>query len=484
MALTRTADSLFTRTSDYALLRAVLIPARRRADGYPVPTAALAKGWAVALERGGLPEVLDALRRRWLVASLVAVPVFAAIAAYANVIPASYDGTAVVAFSPRPERDVGADTMRVVLPKYIAFITARATANRVAPTLNPPEKGGELNSAVDATVAADTANLTIVVRLPTPQRAAAAANAMAAEAVRFSADDKLILGEVVAPALAPSQPAAPRRKLIMAAGLVVAALLGSVVAFLLERGLPRARTPADVASLTGHPVVGRIPPSRVLARNPAEALSDPAVGAAVRTLRTHLERESRHRPVHTLAITSPTAGDGKTTVAAAFAAAVARLDAQVLLIDADLHRPRVAGAFEVEVGARGFAQVLRGGVSIEDAAQKTSVRGLSILPANPDPEAGDLLARRFSEVLREAREHYDVVIVDSPPIAAGDDARTIATLSDAVLLVVAAGAPAGPLSEATAALDSLGVRVLGCVVNRLRERTTRYAQAYLEGRGA
>lgn len=432
----------------------------------------------MAQDRGGLPELLDALRRRWLLAAAVALPLFGGVVFYAQSLPSAYDGEAIVAFSPKPDQDFGADIVRVTLPKYVAYVTARATTDRIAPSIG--EATADLRGSVDASVATDTANLTITVRLPTADRAARAANAMAAEVVRFSDGDALLAGQVVSPALPQGQPASPPRKLLMAAGLVVAALAGSATAFVVERGLPRVRTANDVAALTGHPVVGRIPVSRALGRKPAEALADPMVGAAVRTLRTHLERESRARPVHVLAVTSATAGDGKTTVAVTFAAAVARLDARVLLVDADLRRPRVAAAFEIP-SAKGFAEVLRGTTRLADAVQRVGIKGLSVLPSQSDPDAGDLLARRFTEVLDEARDSYDVIIVDCPPILVGDDARTLATLADAVLLVVSAGSASGPVSEATAALDALGVRLLGVVVNKVRERVPRYASAYLAG---
>jgi len=118
--------------------------------------------------------------------------------------------------------------------------------------------------------------------------------------------------------------------------------------------------------------------------------------------------------------------------------------------------------------APGLAAVLKGTASLEGATRPGPVPQLSVIPTAPDPDAGDLLARNLADVLRRASARYDIVIVDSPPILVGDDARTIATLCDGVLFVVAADSLAHPVSEAVGALEGLRVRVLGALANRTR----------------
>ena len=411
--------------------------------------------------------VLQTLRRRWKAALLVAVAVVAGAVLYAESLPDEYEGRTVVAFSPRPGLNVGADAVRVVLPKYVAYATARATVNRVAATLG--EDPAVLARAVDASVASDSGNLTIKVTLSSAPRASEAANAVSNDVLRFADSDELLRAVVVAPALPPTSPSGPPRRLLAAAALVVGALLGLAIAFLLERGRPRVRTWRDVGVVTGYPVVGRIPPARALRGAPLDALLDPAVGAAVRTLRTNLERMSRERPVHILVVTSSVPGEGKTTVAGVLAVALARLDADVLLVDADLRRPGLTRLFAVS-SEPGLATVLRDKHSFATALRPGPVPTLTLLPTAADPDAGDLLARRFSDVLRNARERFDVVIVDAPPLLGGDDARTLATLCDGALLVVGADTVAESAGEAASALDALGIRVLGAVANRMRDR--------------
>ena len=420
----------------------------------------------MAQEGGGLPELIDALRWRWRLVLLVAIPLFVGAVAYAESLPALYDGVAIVSVAPE-SAEVPPDTVRVVAPKYVAYITAPATIRRVAPVAR--EDPGELEDVISASLATDTGNVTITVRLPSPERAVKAANAFARALETFSQRDELLDAEVIAPAALPREPAAPPRKLIEAAALLVGLLLGLVAAFAVERSRPRVRTWRDIAILTGYPVIGRLPKVRRLRKaSPSRALAEPTVGAAVRTLRTNLERELGTQPRGVFLVTSPVAGDGKTTAATLLATALARLHVSVLLIDADLRRPEIGKGIGLTTEG-GLAAVLRGRATLLESLAPGWNERLSVLPTSPDPDAGDLLARHFAAVLAEARNLFDVVVVDSPPLLGTDDTRTIATFADGVLLVVSAGTMANPVSEAVLALHTLRVRVLGAVANRARD---------------
>jgi len=420
-------------------------------------------------ENRELPELIDTLRWRWKTAALLTAAFFAGTFLYAESLPPAFDGEAVVAFAPRA--GVDADTVRVVLPSYVRFVVAPETVRRVAEQLD--EDRDELQSAVDAEVPQDTGNLIITVRSPTPERAAAAANAFAEEALSRARGDELIDGELVAEALPPREPAAPPRRLLEAAGLVVGLILGLTVGFILERGRPRVRSWRDLARATGYPVIGRVPASRALRTRPTHAFAEPVIGAAFRTLRTNLELELRDHTIDVIIVTSPTPGDGKTTIAALVAESLARLGAHVLLVDADLRRPGVARTFRL-AHRSGTREVLRQTASLAEALQPGWTDGLTVLPTRPDPDAGDLIARRFDGMIREAREHYDVVVVDTPPLLGTDDARTIVTMGSGVLLVVQVGAMAGPVNEAVLVLEGLKAKVLGVVGNRLRESRETY----------
>jgi capsular exopolysaccharide synthesis family protein len=169
-----------------------------------------------------------------------------------------------------------------------------------------------------------------------------------------------------------------------------------------------------------------------------------------------------------LCVTSPFSGDGKTTIASALAMAEARVDVKVLLLDGDLRRPRVAEALNMgQDWGFGLAEVLEG-TPLTEVGRRVGPGNLHVLPTDPREDAGTLLARRLGPVLDAARQQYDLVVVDCPPVLATDDALTIAVHCDATLVVVSQGRSAEDAAMAVGKLDALGVRVLGSVLNRAR----------------
>jgi capsular exopolysaccharide synthesis family protein len=420
----------------------------------------------VAQEGGGLPELLDALRWRWKLLLVVVVPLVAGAAVYAESLPNEYQGRAILTVAPRP--DVSTETVvEIVAPKYVAYLTAPATLRRLADELG--EGQGLLDDALNASLEPNTGNILVTVTLGTPERAAEVANAFAGDVVEYAQADLLASLELVAPAVESSSPTGPPRRLIEAAALIVALLLGVALTVIVERSRPRMRSWRDIAVLTGYPMVGRLPRTRRLRRaSPTVALADPNLGPAVRSLRTNLERELGGRVRGVVVVTSAVPGEGKTTISGVLATALARLDLRVLLIDGDLHRAGLSRNMPAD-GDGGLAGLLRRGGDLHSRVQPGWADRLSVLPTAIDPEPGDLLARGFPEVVRRARDAFDVVIVDSPTLLGTADAATLATQVDGVLLVVADGTMASPVSEAVLALHRLRVNVWGVVANRVAE---------------
>lgn len=416
-------------------------------------------------DQHGLKGLLDALRSRWKLGLAVALCFIAASAAYVSTLPSQYDGVAIVSVAPRAGvSNAGADTVRVIGPKYVAFVTSPQVASVVARETGVSRT--DVQDALDATIQPDTGNITITARLESPILAARVANAAAAEAVDFGKSDELLTSEIVAGAIADAVPAAPPRRLIIAASVLVALLLGVATAVLVERLRPRIRSWRDIVNSTGLPVIGRLPDLKEVRDEPLEAFKDPAVGAAFRALRLNLEllmKEGDHR---TLLITSAHGGDGKTTVSALIAEAFGRRGSNVLLIDADMRRAGLSRLLGLETDG-GLAEVLVGESDLRDQAKPGWTPGLSILPTSVAPEAGDALAKRFPELLRTVRAVFDPVIVDGPPMLGADESHTIGSMTDAVALVVPNGATEDSVEEAILALKSSGANILGIIGNRL-----------------
>jgi succinoglycan biosynthesis transport protein ExoP len=421
---------------------------------------------------GGLPELIDALRWRWKPTVLIAALFTLGAIVYVESLPSQYDGKSVVAISPRANAAAASsDTVRVLAPKYVRYVTAPSTIASVAPRIG--EDRNVIQDAINSSIATDTGNVEITVRLPSPTRAARAANAFADAAVAFSRTDPLLVGQIVARALPEDEPASPPRRLLEAASLLVGILLGVVVSLLLERGKPRLRTWRDLARLTGYPVVGRVPPSRVLHNTPTRGFSDVQASSAFRILRANLEPQVREGGMDFILVTSPLPGDGKTTVAALLSESFSRLGMRVLLIDADVRRPGTARLARVATEP-GLANVLRGETSLSEAVRPGWTENLWVLPTRHDPEVGDLLSRRFVDVVEEARHRFDLIIVDTPPLLSTDDPRTLATMAKGILLVVQAGSTMSSVNDAIVAVEALNAPLIGVVGNRFKESGPAY----------
>jgi non-specific protein-tyrosine kinase len=202
------------------------------------------------------------------------------------------------------------------------------------------------------------------------------------------------------------------------------------------------------------------------------ALSHPHSPAAeaFRSLRTNIQFSALDRKLRLLQVTSAGPQEGKSTVLANLAVTMAEAGLQVVIVDCDLRRPRLHELFGLE-GSPGFSDTLVGGEERPLPLQQTSSTGLRLLAAGtPPPNPSELLgSQRTARLLERLAEHVDIVLVDSPPVAAVTDAVVLAPRMDGVLLVVSSGQTRRDLARmAREQLDKVGARVLGVVLNNAR----------------
>jgi Mrp family chromosome partitioning ATPase len=410
---------------------------------------------------------LEQLRRGWKILLLVAVPLTAGVIFYAERLPNEYTATAVVSFSPRTDAAVGADVVRIVLPKYRVYAESDGAVPRAARTLGVPES--QIESGLEVTIPLDTSNVEIAVTNEDPVTAARAANAIARDVVSLSKQDPLLKGSLVARARPPSSPSGPPRRMLELAGAVGALLAGIGVMLLRDHLRPVVRTANDAAEAAKLRLVGVLPRSAVLAGPPKLALADVAVGPAVRNLRTQLDRVLRREAINTgrgrvLAVTSATQAEGKSVVAALVAMASARLDQHVLLIDGDLLLPSVGITLDLPPSL-GLAHALRARATDFTPYVRDVAPNLSVMPTSTDRDAGDLAARGLAGVFEWAADRFDLVVVDAPPMFGNDVGPTIALLADTVLVVVRRGTRTADVEEAVGVLRSLEADLVGVVAN-------------------
>lgn len=252
--------------------------------------------------------------------------------------------------------------------------------------------------------------------------------------------------QIVATAGVPTRPVTPTPVRDGMAALGVGLVLGLGLVFLFEYLDDTIKVKDDLEHATGATVVGLIPQVPGW-RDPRSSLlvtvnqQSSAAAEAYRALRTSLQFVGLERPVVVIQVTSPTAGEGKTTTASNLAVTFARTGLRVVLVDCDLRRPRVHDFFGVD-NATGFTSVLLGEVPLAEAMKPVdSDKNLLVLPSGPPPpNPSELLSTPgTSAVFAALRLGADVVLVDSPPVLPVADATVLAGISDAMLLIAAAG---------------------------------------------
>jgi polysaccharide biosynthesis transport protein len=189
---------------------------------------------------------------------------------------------------------------------------------------------------------------------------------------------------------------------------------------------------------------------------------------AFRAIRTALFFSTKGKTNSVIQVTSPTPGDGKSTIAANLAVSIAQSGKRVLLLDADMRRPSIHHAFGIKT-QEGFPQVLLGEKTWRSAVYECEeIPGLSILPcgAKPTNPAELISTPRVGELIEEMRHHFDFIIMDTPPVLAVTDPCPVAARVDGVILTIRIKKNVKISSDrATEVLHSVGANLIGVVVN-------------------
>lgn len=235
---------------------------------------------------------------------------------------------------------------------------------------------------------------------------------------------------IVSHAAVPTEPAYPRKGMVGAAAAAIGLLLGLALVFVVERLDRGLRRPDDVERRLGRPLVGQVPLVRRGADSPSRAGEE-----EMRQIRTALTLSSE-RPPTVVGVTSSLPGEGKTTLCLWLARSAAA-SRRVVLVDADLRRPRLMALTGLSDGPA-LADVLAGEADLDTALRPGPVEGLQVLPGRPvGGVATDLLGdAAMRGVLETLRTRFDLVVVDTPPVLPVADARVLAPLFDAVLYAV------------------------------------------------
>lgn len=278
---------------------------------------------------------------------------------------------------------------------------------------------------------------------------------------------------ILSNAVLPGAPSEPRKSLILAMSLFLGGLLGCGAAFLLEMRQKGYRQASDLEADTGLQVMGQIPllPSRGR-RDGLDYLADKPTSAAaeaVRNLRTSVLLSGVDKTPQVIMSTSSLPGEGKTTVSFALSQNLVGLGKKVLLVEGDIRRLVFSQYLNV-TDAKGLKSVLDGDVTLSEAVIHDKVLGADILVSEPSNEnAADILSsQRFLDFLKTAREAYDFVIIDTPPVLVVPDARVVAQHVDAVLFTVHWDKTSKTqVRDSLRMFETVGVTVDGLVLNQI-----------------
>ena len=196
-------------------------------------------------------------------------------------------------------------------------------------------------------------------------------------------------------------------------------------------------------------------------------ITDPRSPAseAYRTLRTNLSFYSLDKPLHTLVVTSPSAGEGKSTTIANLAVTYAQSGRRTILVDCDLRRPDLHELFDLDM-TPGLTNLVMEEVS-ELPLQKTAIDNLWLLSSGTKPpNPADMLgAARMDHIIEQLVERADIVLFDAPPVLAAADAAILGAKADGVVLVIQAGMTRRDHSErARERLEKARVRIVGAAL--------------------
>jgi polysaccharide biosynthesis transport protein len=289
---------------------------------------------------------------------------------------------------------------------------------------------------------------------------------------------------VVDSAEVPVLPVSPRRGLNILMGLVGGAFLGVGLAFLFEYLDNRVKTPEEIERELGLPSLGLIPVTAAVAGKANPLISDGApapFAEAFRALRTNILFSAADGGPRSIVVTSTGPSEGKTMVAGNVAIGLAQTGQRVLLIDADMRRPRAHELFNAAVEP-GLSNLLVGASKPSDVVQPSGVENLWVMPAGKTPpNPAELLgSRQFASLVGSLGGHFDCVVIDTPPVLAVTDAAVVAHRATGVLFVIAADVTSRQAAQT--ALDQLQnarAKFLGAVLNRVDvERDSYYYARY------
>jgi capsular exopolysaccharide synthesis family protein len=291
--------------------------------------------------------------------------------------------------------------------------------------------------------------------------------------------------QIVQQSEVPRSPVSPNKVRNAILALFVGLALGVGLAFLRERLDDRVKTHHEVERRLGAPVLAAVPRAASWKRGYDAHLVmriDPKspVSEAYRTLGTNIQYLASQQPLKVIMIASSLGGDGKSTTSSNLAMVLAHAGKRVILVSADLRRPRIHQFFGL-INDVGLSNALADSIPPAKVTREAGIPTLRVICAGsiPDDPAALLGSRQTGEFIRALRQVSDFVIIDTPPVLAVADASILAPLVDGTVFVLdAERCSRSALTQARGQLQNAGANIVGAVYNNFQPGQSSYYPYY------
>ncbi|MDQ2085669.1 polysaccharide biosynthesis tyrosine autokinase [Herbivorax sp. ANBcel31] len=382
-----------------------------------------------------------------------------------------------------------------LIADYRGLLESRSVAERVGDKLDVSPT--RLRRNIDVSIVRDSRIFKIAYEDANPDLAMEVVDELSNEIQQLAADiievkNVMIIDE----ASFPTSPVRPNRTMNVAVAGLLGLMLGVGLIILLEYVDHTFKKPEEVEKHLGLNVVGTIPKFRGGKRGKSKSKNrkelekeylknlivknDPKAAAteAFRELRTNLHYINIDKEVKTLVLTSPSMGDGKSVTAANLAVTLAKSGKKVLIVDADLRKPKVHHYFGVKnnVGLTNIITDTKDSIKSK-AIGNTEISNLEIITSGPvPPNPYEMLSsNKMHSFVDEVKDEYDIVIFDTPPVGQVTDAAILAGLADGTMLVLAsAGTRIDMAKRACKALEGVNAHMVGTVLTKIDFKKTSY----------
>lgn len=362
---------------------------------------------------------------------------------------------------------------------YVKTVDSPIVLQPAIDTLGLAVSADELASKVVASTELNTVLINISVSDQSPVQAAAIAQAVASSLIQaVDTLEKPKVGgtspvglSIIKPAVAPASPSAPNTRLNLIIGFLAGLAVGVGGSVLRSTLDSRIRGEADLRTVTDAPLLGGISFDQDAARKPLLTQTAPQSPRAesFRQLRTNLQFANVSGQAKSVLLTSSLPGEGKSTTATNLSIALAQAGNSVCLIDADLRRPMVNEYLGLDRNA-GLTTALVGAADVNELLQPWGDENLYVLtsgviPPNPSELLG---SAQMKDLIQRLEDVFDAVIIDAPPLLPVTDAAVLSQHVGGVVLVVGSHKLRHhDLEKSLNALELVGSKVLGLVLNQL-----------------